>query len=226
MPRVAILIGGLGIGLSGTHEAIAKLPGAVSLAFAPYGADLERLTARARADGHEIFLHLPMEPFDYPDNDPGPQTLLTTLSAERNLDRLHWSMSRFQGYAGLVNFMGAKFTASDQALIPVMLEVGRRGLMLLDDGSSARSQIPVLAGTTQTPTLRADVTLDRVPTPAEIDTQLTRLEARARETGFAVGVGAALPVTIDRIVNWARELERRGVMLVPVTAGVARRGQG
>ncbi|MCA0317347.1 MAG: divergent polysaccharide deacetylase family protein [Proteobacteria bacterium] len=223
MPRVAILIGGLGISANGTSEAIGKLPGAVSFAFAPYGGDLERLIGRARSNGHEVFLQVPMEPFDYPDNDPGPQTLLTTLSTERNTERLHWAMGRFQGYAGIVNYMGGKFTATEAAITPILREANRRGLMVIDDGTSARSLVPQIAASLQQPALRGDIHLDRVPTPAELDAQLGRLEARAREAGFALGVGSALPVTIDRLARWARTLESRGILLVPVSAGVARR---
>ena len=80
-----------------------------------------------------------MEPFDYPDNDPGPQTLLVSLTPEQNVDRLHWLMSRFQGYVGISNFMGARFTASEPALAPVLKEASQRGLIYVDDGSSHRS---------------------------------------------------------------------------------------
>lgn len=225
LPRVAVLIGGLGISANGTSEAITKLPGGISLAFAPYGADLERVVARARSVGHEVFLQVPMEPFDYPENDPGPQTLLTTLSTERNTERLFWAMSRFQGYVGIVNYMGAKFTASEQAMAPILRETNRRGLMVVDDGSSPRSLMNSLASGQQQPNLKADVLIDRVPTPAELDAQLSRLEARAREKGFALGIGSALPVTIERVAQWARSLEERGIILVPVTMGVARRAQ-
>ena len=99
MPVVAIVVGGLGVGAAKTVDAIMKLPPAVTLAFTPYGADPTKLTERARAQRHEILLQIPMEPFDYPDNDPGPQTLLTSLPPEQNIDRLYWHLSRFQGYA-------------------------------------------------------------------------------------------------------------------------------
>ena len=92
-PRIAIVIDGLGIGANGTTEALAKLPAPVTFAFAPYGTDLERWVARARGEGHEVLLQVGMEPFDYPDNDPGPQTLLTSLTAEQNIDRLHWFLA-------------------------------------------------------------------------------------------------------------------------------------
>ena len=111
-----MIVGGLGISASGTADALAKLPASVTFALTPYGADLEKLAERARSEQHEILLQVPMEPFDYPDNDPGPQTLLASLSSEQNLDRLHWLMSRFQGYVGLINYMGARFTVSKQGL--------------------------------------------------------------------------------------------------------------
>jgi polysaccharide deacetylase 2 family uncharacterized protein YibQ len=61
---------------------------------APYGDQLTKLAAHARAKGHELLLQVPMEPFDYPNNDPGPRTLLTSLANEQNVNRLHWLMSR------------------------------------------------------------------------------------------------------------------------------------
>ena len=111
-PRVAIVLTGLGVSASLTQQAIERLPGPVTLAFMPYAADVERSVAAARAQGHEILLQAPMEPFDYPDNDPGPQTLLASMTPDQNMDRLYWLMSRFQGYVGLINYMGARFTST------------------------------------------------------------------------------------------------------------------
>ena len=146
MPVVAIVVGGLGVGAAKTADAIMKLPPAVTLAFTPYGSDPAKLAERARAQRHEILLQIPMEPFDYPDNDPGPQTLLTTLAAEQNLDRLYWHLSRFQGYAGIANFMGARFVVADAVMQPIIREAAKRGLGYLDDGSSPRSVAPVAGG--------------------------------------------------------------------------------
>ncbi len=150
-PLVAIVIGGLGISASGTADAFTKMPSPVTFALAPYGADLEKLAERGRAGKHEVLLQAPMEPFDYPDNDPGPQTLLTSLTPEQNIDRLHWLMSRFQGYVGLISFMGARFTASEQGLSPVLRDIAKRGLIYVDDGSSSRSIASQLAGTQNLP---------------------------------------------------------------------------
>jgi uncharacterized protein len=216
-PRVAIIVGGLGVSANATAEAIGKLPGAVTLGFAPYGADLDRVVAHARGLGHEILLQVPMEPFDYPDNDPGPQTLLTSQSADQNIDRLHWLMSRFHGYVGIINTMGARFTASDQAFAPVLRETAKRGLIFVDDGHTPRSLAGQIAGANKLPFAKADVVLDAVPTPVEVDRALSRLEMAARERGVAVGYASALPVAIDRIAKWAKGAQSRGVLLVPIT---------
>ncbi len=220
-PRIAIVVSGLGIGATSTNDALKKLPGPVTLAFMPYGGDLERQAARARADGHEVLLQVPMEPFDYPDNDPGPQTLLTSLDAGQNVDRLQWQMARMQGYVGISNFMGARFVASEQALAPVLREAAKRGLIYVDDGSSPRSLASQIAGANNLAFAKADVVIDAVPNGADIDRALARLEVIARDRGTAVGTASALPVSIDRIVRWAKAAEGR-VLLVPITAAVAK----
>ncbi|MGA7004503.1 MAG: divergent polysaccharide deacetylase family protein [Pseudolabrys sp.] len=216
-PLISIVIGGLGIGATGTADAFAKLPATVTFALAPYGADPEKLAERARADQHELLLQVPMEPFDYPDNDPGPQTLLTSLTSEQNIDRLHWLMSRFQGYVGLMSYMGARFTASEQGLAPVLRDAAQRGLVYVDDGSSSRSIAGQLAGAHNLPFARTDIVLDTVPTPVEIDRALARLEMKARDSGVAVGFATAQPATIARIADWAKKVEARGIFLVPIT---------
>jgi polysaccharide deacetylase 2 family uncharacterized protein YibQ len=226
MPVVSIVVGGLGVGAAKTTEAIMKLPAAVTLAFTPYGSDPAKLAERARAQRHEILLQIPMEPFDYPDNDPGPQTLLTTLGAEQNLDRLYWHLSRFQGYAGIANFMGGRFVVTDAVMQPILREAAKRGLGYLDDGSAPRSVAPSLAASQAMPFARADLAIDAVPTALEIDRALAKLEALARERGTAVGIASALPISIERIGVWSKALESHGIMLVPLTTAMLKSKSG
>ncbi|MEZ5788619.1 MAG: divergent polysaccharide deacetylase family protein [Xanthobacteraceae bacterium] len=221
-PKVALIVGGLGMSESATAEAIKNLPGAVTLAFVPYAAGLETTVARARGAGHEVLLQIPMEPFDYPDNDPGPQTLLTSLAPDQNIDRMHWLMSRFQGYVGVANLMGARFTATDTALAPVLREVAKRGLVYFDDGTSPRSLASQIAGANNMPFAKAHVVIDAAPTQAEVERALAQLEAIAREQGVAVGVATALPLSIEHIAQWAKNAEGRGFALVPITAVAAK----
>jgi polysaccharide deacetylase 2 family uncharacterized protein YibQ len=226
MPVVSIVIGGLGVGAAKTTDAIMRLPAAVTLAFTPYGSDPGKLAERARTQRHEILLQIPMEPFDYPDNDPGPQTLLTTLGPEQNLDRLYWHLSRFQGYAGIANFMGARFVAADTVMQPIIREAAKRGLGYLDDGSVPRSAAAPLAAGQAMPFAKADVSIDAVPTAAEIDRALARLENLARERGVAVGIASALPISIERIGTWIKALDSHGIMLVPLTTAMLKSKSG
>ncbi|MBR0898777.1 divergent polysaccharide deacetylase family protein [Bradyrhizobium tropiciagri] len=226
MPVVAIVVGGLGVGAAKTADAIMKLPPAVTLAFTPYGADPAKLAERARAQRHEILLQIPMEPFDYPDNDPGPQTLLTTLGSEQNLDRLYWHLSRLQGYAGIANFMGARFVATDPVMQPIVREAAKRGLSWFDDGSTPRSVAQTLSAGQSLPFAKADFSIDAVPTSAEIDRALVKLETIAKERGTAVGVASALPVSIERLGAWLKTLDSKGIMLVPLTTAMLKSKSG
>ncbi|WP_082617705.1 divergent polysaccharide deacetylase family protein [Bosea sp. Root670] len=216
--RIALLIGGLGISQSGTADAIAKLPPPVSFAFAPYGNELERTVQRARGEGHEVFLQLPMEPFDYPDNDPGPHTLLTGPKAPDNIDKLHWALGRFTGYVGIVNFLGGRFTADESALSPILRELAGRGLMVVDDGSSPRSLLAGSADRARIPALKIDRVIDGVPRADAIDKELAALESLAREQGIVVAAASALPVSIERINRWAQSLDAKKLVIVPVSA--------
>jgi len=216
--RIALLVGGLGISQSGTAEAIAKLPGSVSLAFAPYGAELDRSVQRARGEGHEVFLQVPMEPFDYPDSDPGPHTLLTGPKSADNIDRLHWALGRFTGYVGIVNFLGGRLTSDENAISPILRELAGRGLMVVDDGSSARSLLASSAQRAQIPALKVDRVIDNVARPDAIDKELAALETLARDQGVAIASASALPVSIERITRWAQSLEAKGLIIVPMSA--------
>jgi polysaccharide deacetylase 2 family uncharacterized protein YibQ len=221
-PRVAVLVGGLGLNPASTSDAIARLPAAVSLGFAPYGDDLEGEAAAAREAGHEVLLQSPMEPITYPSDNPGPHTLLTGASDADNLDSLRWQMGRFVGYAGVVNHLGGKFTADARALTPALSEIAARGLFYVDDGSSPRSLAHDVAPTLGLASAAADAVVDADAAPAAIDAALARLEALARARGAAIGVATALPSSLDRIARWSVGLEARGVELVPVSALTAR----
>lgn len=220
-PRIAIVLAGMGISASGTADAF-TLPASATFALAPYAVDVARLAERARDEGHELLLQVPMEPFDYPDNDPGPQTLLTSLSSEQNLDRLHWLMSRMQGYVGIVSFMGARFLTAEAALSPVLSESAKRGLIFVDGGASQRSVAGQVANARNMAFAKADIVIDAVPTPVEIERALARLEIVAREGGTAVGIANAQPGTINRIAEWMAKVESRGFVLVPISMIVAK----
>lgn len=217
-PRIAIIIGGTGLNKTTVDAALQRLPAAVTLSITPYAGELQDLTAKVRAMGHEMLLEIPMEPFDYPENDPGPHALLTTSSPKENTVRLEWLLGRFTGYVGAINFLGGKFVTSEAALGPVMAELKGRGLMMVDDQTGQRSQVASIARRIEMPFATANMLIDGVQDAQQIDAKLAALEEVARANGHAAGIGFSYPLTIERLANWSAQLEARGIVLAPISA--------
>ncbi|MGE0282979.1 MAG: divergent polysaccharide deacetylase family protein, partial [Rhizobiaceae bacterium] len=140
--RVAIVIGGLAVSQTGTQSAIGRLPPEVTLAFASQGNSIQRWMQSARQRGHEILMQVPLEPFDYPTVNPGRATLTVDAAPQENIDNLHWALARTTNYTGVMNYMGGRFVADARATGSMMAELGKRGLLYLEDGTTARSTAP------------------------------------------------------------------------------------
>lgn len=216
-PKIAIVIGGLGLGEAVTQAALDRLPAGVTLAVTPYGSSLQGLVSTARGKGHEVLLELPLEPYDYPDNDPGQDTLLTGTTADENPGRLRRVLAKVAGYSGLINSQGGKFLASATDLEALLRETAGRGLYFVDNGAAEQSIAREVAAAEGAPFTRGDRQIDRNPTREAIEREFTTLEDLAKQRGSAIGVAGAYPVTIDRVTAWAQALEEKGIALVPVS---------
>lgn len=217
-PKIALMLGGMGLNKKLTQRAIKELPADITLAFAPYGDDLQAQVDKARADGHEVFLQVPLEPVGFPVTNPGPKTLMGDATDAENIQALRWHMSRFAGYAGVVNYMGGRFLAMPKAISPLISELHRRGVPFLEDGSLALSSTESAAKPLRAKVKRAQLVIDANPSPEAIISALTQLEEQATGTGFAIGTGTGLEVTIDTVREWSKAAAERGIILVPMTA--------
>jgi len=215
-PRIAIVIGGLGLNAKSTREAIEQLPADVTLSFVPYAEGLQGWIDLARANGHEVLLEAPMEPNDYPDNDPGPYTLMAGARPQETIQGLEWLLSRATGYFGVTNYLGSKFVTSDTAMASFTGGLKSRGLAFIDDGSAVRKGGGL-------PRLSADRVIDDQLADDAIDRQLLALEAAATQNGQALGSGFAYPVTLAEIARWSASLAQRGFQLAPASALMVRR---
>jgi polysaccharide deacetylase 2 family uncharacterized protein YibQ len=215
-PRVALVIGGLGLNAKSTRQAIEQLPPEVTLSFVPYADGLQAWIDLARANGHEVLLEAPMEPVDYPNNDPGPYTLLTTSKPAETVQHLDWLLSRATGYFGVTNYLGSRFVTSDTAMATFSGDLHQRGLAFVDDGSAAKRGGGI-------PRASADLVVDDQLAGDAIDKQLATLEADALQRGQSLGSGFAYPITLDEVGRWAAGLGARGYQLAPASAVMARR---
>jgi polysaccharide deacetylase 2 family uncharacterized protein YibQ len=215
-PKVALVIGGLGLNAKSTRQAIEQLPAEVTLSFVPYSDGLQAWIDLARSNGHEVLLEAPMEPADYPNNDPGPYTLLTTSKPAETVQRLDWLLSRATGYFGVTNYLGSRFVTSDPSMATFTGDLRQRGLAFVDDGSAARRGGGI-------PRASADLVVDDQLAGDAIDKQLAALEAAALQHGQALGSGFAYPITLDEVGRWAAGLGARGYQLAPASAVMAHR---
>ncbi|HEY3695225.1 divergent polysaccharide deacetylase family protein [Phenylobacterium sp.] len=215
-PKIGLIIGGLGLNAKATREAIEGLPPEITLSFVPYAEGLQGWIDLARANGHEVLLEAPMEPVDYPDNDPGPYTLMTAASGADTAKKLEWVLSRATGYFGLTNYLGSRFLASDTAVAGIAGALKIRGLAFIDDGQAARKGGGL-------PRASADRIVDDQLSEGAIDQQLAALETGATQRGQALGSGFAYPVTLTQVAHWAEAVETRGFQLAPASALTVRR---
>ncbi|HEX5379457.1 MAG TPA: divergent polysaccharide deacetylase family protein [Phenylobacterium sp.] len=215
-PKVALVIGGLGLNATATRQAIEQLPPQVTLSFVPYAEGLQGWIDLARANGHEVLLEAPMEPTDYPDNDPGPYTLMASAQGGETVKKLEWLLSRATGYFGVTNYLGSRFVTSDTAMAAFTGALRGRGLAFVDDGSAARRGGGL-------PRASADRIIDDQLSVETIDQQLLALEAGALQHGQALGSGFAYPVTLAQVAAWTQTVETRGYQLAPASALTARR---
>jgi hypothetical protein len=222
-PKIAIVLYGIGPSGSATRAAIQGLPGSITLAFSPYADNLSNSIAEARIAGHEALLMVPMEPKNYPQFDPGPKGLLTSLEPEKNIARLEWILSRTSGYIGVTSFMGSRFTRAQRHMIVVLQQLRRRGLLYLESQIGSATQIGEIAKTVRVPYAANALYIDERASRPAIDSQLREIERLAKKLGGAIAMAYPYPVTLERLSAWSRDVTKRGFVLAPVSA-LATRG--
>lgn len=222
-PKIAVVLYGLGSSAAATRTAIQGLPGAVSLAFSPYADGLRGWIADARAAGHEALLMVPMEPVNFPNDDPGPQALLTSLTTKQNTSRLEWILGRAVGYVGVTDFMGSRFTNSTPHMRSFFRNLKLRGLMYLESQSASQVLAGEIASANRVPYVPNALYIDSQASRPAIDAQLAEAERLAKKFGKVTVMGFLYPVTLERVANWAKTIGKRGMVLAPVSALAKRR---
>ena len=214
-PMIAIVFDDLGIDKSRTRRAIA-LPGPMSMSFLTYATQAAEQINLARKAGHEIWMHVPMEPSSR-SIDPGPKVLLREANKEELASSLKWSLDRFDGYVGINNHMGSRFTTYLPGMQVVMAELNRRGLAFLDSVTSGHSQGRKAAVAAGVDFAIRNIFIDHRNDVAMINQQLAKIEVLARKQGHAIAIGHPREKTLQAITPWLNGLEKRGFQLVPVS---------
>ena len=218
VPKIAVVIDDLGIDKPRTARAI-RLPGPLTLSFLTYADNLDKQTRAAKKAGHELLLHIPMEPGS-PDVDPGPNVLLTGMPPKELLTSLKWNLDQFSGYVGVNNHMGSRFTADLPGMELVLKELKKRNLFFLDSITAGNTVARKAARKIGVPFAARNIFLDDQDDVLGIQKRLQEVEKLARKTGLAVAIGHPRETTLQALVPWLEKIEARGFQLVPVSAVV------
>ncbi|MEM8825509.1 MAG: divergent polysaccharide deacetylase family protein [Pseudomonadota bacterium] len=221
-PHLAIILTELGPDAATSRRAIAELPAAISFTFSPYAGVSPDLAKTAKADGHEVFVSVPMQPQRYPRISPGPDTLLVDASSADNLARLDKALAGFPPLDGITGMMGSAFTQDRAALGPVMAALADRDLVYIDARASARSVAEAVARGADVPSRSNDRFIDEPATRANIETNLAALIRTAKRRGHAIGYARPVPATIDALSDFEARAAAEGVTLI----GAARLARG
>lgn len=220
-PRIALVIDDLGVDKH-RSAAVIDLPGPLTTAFLSYASDLPAQTRAAHSAGHELLIHVPMEPKN-PDMDPGPDALLISRNEAQLRHGLEEIFSRFPGYVGINNHMGSQFTGNVRGMSVVIGELKKRGLLFLDSRTSNDTVGPEIARRYGLPFAVRDVFIDNENDVAHVRARLAELERGARQRGYAIGIGHPRDATVEALRSWLPSLPRKGFVLVPVSSIVRQR---
>jgi polysaccharide deacetylase 2 family uncharacterized protein YibQ len=222
-PRIALVIDDMGVDKKRSWRAIA-LKGPLTLSFLAYASDLPQMAQAARRAGHELMVHVPMEPMSAAE-DMGPNGLAIGLGRDEVLRRLRWDLGRFDGYVGINNHMGSRFTSDAASMTLVMEELKTRGLLFVDSRTTAATAGADVARRLGVPSAARDVFLDNEADAPASGERLRHLERLAREHGTAIAIGHPHDATIDALARWIAALPQKGLVLVPVSAIVRERSE-
>jgi polysaccharide deacetylase 2 family uncharacterized protein YibQ len=214
-PMIAVVLDDIGVDKRRSARAVA-LPGPLTMAYLPYADDLQAQTAEARRRGHELLVHMPMQPKGH-NSDPGPNVLDMRLGAIEVLSRIEWNLSQFTGYVGVNNHMGSLFTESEEGMRLVAESLRDRGLLFLDSLTSPRSVGTTMADAFAVPNTTRDVFLDNTDTQAEVEMRLAQTERVARKVGTAIAIGHPRDATIAVLQRWIPRAREQGFALVPLS---------
>jgi len=220
-PLIAVIFTNLGLSKQLTEDVLA-LPHNFTLGFSPYAGDAKTWARKAREEGFESVVDLPLEPENFPLSDPGPYGLIEDLNPTESAARLHWVLSRFPGFVGAMGNADEKLTPNVTAIRPTLTELSARGVLFLYVKTPKNTALADFAKSRSLYTLGIDVLIDDEISSAAIEKQLANLTALAKTQGYAVGMAHSFPPTTQALAAWAETLSAQGIDLVPVSAVAAR----
>ncbi len=213
-PRVAIVLDDWGYNLD-VFQMLDGIEKPVTLAILPHLPYSETIARGAAERGHEVILHMPMEPLGEAPLEKG--TLMTAMRDDEIQSRLVSALESLPNAKGVSNHMGSKFSRDERAMESVLRALGSRGFFYLDSRTTPDSVSVSLAEEIPVRVLSRDIFLDNEPHEAQIQARLDDLRKLAREKGSAIAIGHDEPLTVEMIRRNLENFEEDGIQLVKLS---------
>ncbi len=217
-PYLAIAINDFGLDENMSQEMIDSLPSTVTLIMSPYSSNPDKWMKAARADGHEVWLNLPLENKDFPLTDPGAKGLLTRVSLQYNQDRVEWILGRTTGYVGIAAFSDRALENAKNVFEKMGREMLGRGLGYFEMNTGGDSFFLPVAKGAKAPYLQNDVSIDILNVQSPV---FQSLQQQIEADGNAAVVITPTPLNLSEILGWMQTLEDSGIATVPLSAAAA-----
>ena len=214
-PLVAIIIDDLGYDKKIAIK-FSKLNAMLTFSILPHSPYQKTIAHLSKEKGFDIMLHLPMEPVEYPDVNPGPGTLLTSMTPDQLTRQLENDLDAVPFIKGVNNHMGSKMTAASSQMYQIFTILKKRGLYFVDSRTTVETLCKPSARLFQIPFAQRDVFLDHVASEDFIRKQLNELVRIAQHNGYAVGIGHPHSLTYQVLREMLPELQKK-VRLVPAS---------
>ncbi len=213
-PAIAIIIDDIGLDLAAA-ERTAALPGSLTLAILPYARNAQETALMAQSAGHDVIVHMPMEPLGLA--DPGPNALRLSLSDADIQARIRWALARVPGATGINNHMGSRFTQDPGAMRVALEAASDQVPIFLDSMTTGESRGAAVARGLGLTALERDIFLDHVIDAATIAARLEDAERLADLRGWAIVIGHPHEQTLNALEAWMPAVQSRGVRLISLT---------
>lgn len=214
-PRIAIIMDDMGMNRRYWDDIFSfKFP--ITLSVFPHRPFSVEVATLAHDSGMEVMLHIPMEPIEYPEKDPGMGALFTFMSEEEIIDTLLSDLSSVPYISGVNNHMGSYFTQDDRRLEIVLEEVNKLGLFFVDSKTTSLTRAFDVAIDLGVPAFERTVFLDNDRTVKKIKKRIVELIEKAKRNGGALGICHPYPETIEALKEMEDELLNSNVDIITV----------
>ncbi len=215
-PTVAVILTGLGLNKNWTAHVLTTFKDKATFAFSPYSSNIEDQLQEATNLGHQALIALPLEPYNYPNPDPGPHTLLTGVKAEENIAKTKAILKKIPKGIGIIGEYGSRFTLSQPDLEPVLKEIKKHGSIFIDPYTTLHSQVQQTCKLLDMGCHQVDLKLTASEAVTQSDEFFKKVIQSAKENGIIIVTVPAIPAFTDRLLEWIDTLEKKGINFVTI----------